>query len=87
MKRYNKEVEHLPPYVWMAKEATRNLPVYGTTIVAMRINGIRFNEILEYYATDDCWSWLSDWYEGQTDIEFIGAIPLNEVHVNETVST
>lgn len=86
LKRYNKEVEHLPPYIWMANEATRNLPVYGTTIVAMRINGIRFNEILDYDAAYNCWSWVSDWYEGQTDIEFIGAIPLSEVQVNEAIS-
>lgn len=75
------------PYVEIANKAIKNLKVYGTVIVRIRIDGICFNEILSYNAVDNCWEWENDWYEGQKNIEFIGSISLDDVKVvnDETV--
>lgn len=39
------------------------------------------NEVLEF-CTDKYW-WLSDWWEGQQDVEILGCIPIDEVQVTQ----
>ena len=39
------------------------------------------NEYLMYESCDDDWSWLSDWDEGQQNVEYIGAVPVDEIPV------
>ena len=81
MIEYNNKVEFNNPYVWMAQKAIDGLRAYGTVIVAMQLDGIRYNEILDYNAAVDSWEWVNDWYEGQRDIIFIGAILLADIEV------
>lgn len=38
------------------------------------------NEYLQYDSRDE-WVWLNDWNEGQTDVEVLGYIALDEVEV------
>ena len=40
------------------------------------------NEYLEYNGNDDNWIWLNDWNEGQTDVEVIGYIDIDDVKVS-----
>ena len=42
-------------------------------------NYIIENHILEYDCFDDSYVWLNDWYEGQTNVEVLGYMPLNGV--------
>ena len=74
------------PYEDIAHRAVQDLKVYETQIVRIRADGVEYNEILEFNGDDLSWCWLSDWYEGQKDIEYIGSIGLSEVQVNETLS-
>lgn len=67
------------PYVWMMKRATEELPVYGTTCVGMKLDGIHFVEILKYDPSEDCWIWEDDWYEGQREIFFEWSAPIDQV--------
>ena len=39
------------------------------------------NEYLEYDGNHDEWVWLNDWNEGQTDVEVLGYIDIDEVEV------
>ena len=75
------------PYEDIARRAVNDLPVYETMIVRVRVDGIEMNEILEFDGDNLSWCWLSDWYEGQRNIEYIGSIRLSEVKVNEVIST
>ena len=74
------------PYEDIAHRAVQDLKAYETQIVRIRADGVEYNEILEFNGDDLSWCWLSDWYEGQKDIEYIGSIGLSEVQVNETLS-
>lgn len=44
------------------------------------------NHILEYDSLDDSYVWLNDWYEGQTDVEVLGYIPLSDVDTTKTLT-
>lgn len=74
------------PYEDIARCAAHDLQAYETLIVRIRIDGVEFNEILEFNGDDLSWCWLNDWYEGQKDVEYIGSIRLSEVQVNEAIS-
>ena len=63
----------------MMHQAIDGLPVYGTTIVGMRLDGIKTVQILEYDPVENLWIWQNDWYEGQTAIEFLWAAPIDKV--------
>ena len=39
------------------------------------------NEYLEYDSNNDCWVWLNDWNEGQTDVEVLGYIDIDDIYV------
>ena len=39
------------------------------------------NQYLEYDGNQDAWVWLNDWNEGQTDVEVLGYIDIDEVEV------
>ena len=41
------------------------------------------NEYLEYDGNQDVWVWLHDWNEGQTDVEVLGYIDIDDVDVPE----
>ena len=69
------------PYNEIAKMAYSVAYKYTTMIVRIRADGIEFNEILEFDGNTVSWCWLSDWYEGQTEIEYIGSISLDDVDV------
>lgn len=43
------------------------------------------NEYLEYSGNDDSWLWLNDWNEGQTDVEVIGYVAIEDVNVQQTI--
>lgn len=75
------------PYEDIARCAAQDLKVYETLIVRVRVDGVEYNEILEFNGNDLSWCWLNDWYEGQRDVEYIGRIGLSEVKVHETLST
>lgn len=81
MIKYNKEKDRHPAYVWMANKAIDGLRAYGTVIVAMSLDGIKYNEVLDYNAADNCWEWVNDWYEGQREIIFLGSCLLCDIEV------
>lgn len=39
------------------------------------------NEYLQYDGNHDDWVWLHDWNEGQTDVEVLGYIDIDELEV------
>ena len=39
------------------------------------------NEYLQYDGNRDEWVWLHDWNEGQTDVEVLGYIDIDELEV------
>ena len=75
------------PYEDIARCAALDLKAYETLIVRIRIDGVEYNEILEFNGNDLSWCWLNDWYEGQRNVEYIGRIGLSEVKVHETLSS
>lgn len=78
---YDNKEKYQHPYGWMAQKAITGLRARGTAIVAMALDGIRYNEILYYNAVDNSWEWVNDWYEGQREIVFLGSCLLSDVEV------
>lgn len=69
-------------YAEIAEKAfSDNHPYYGDLIVAIRLDGVVYNEILEFNAADFCGIWFNDWYEGQKEVEYLGSILVGEVKV------
>lgn len=73
------------PYAYIAAKAIQQCEgkYFGTLIVRIRLDGRYTNEILELDGNAMLWTWQNDWYEGQKDVEFIGAILLDDVKVEE----
>lgn len=71
------------PYNEIAEMAVAGEDRYTTMIVRIRADGIEFNEILEFDGDTVSWCWLSDWYEGQKDVKYIGSIQLDDVDVTQ----
>ena len=69
------------PYVEISRQAFEIAPYYGDMIVRIRLDGKLYNEVLCYDAANDCGEWLNDWYEGQKEVIFVGAIPVDRVVV------
>ena len=57
-----------------------HLKYYDYILVTIRINDCITTELLSY---DGCnFIWENDWWEGEQDIEFIGAAYLSDIKVN-----
>lgn len=61
--------------------AVDKLGYLGTMIVTVKYKGLHEqeyridNEIIRN--VNGVWEWLSDWYEGEEDVQFIGIMPLD----------
>lgn len=52
----------------------------GDIIVTIRINGSLISELLNFDTDDyNIWVWENDWWEGEENVEFVGAQLLNDV--------
>jgi len=53
----------------------------GDIIVTIRINGVLISELLLDFDLEDYddWVWEHDWWEGEEDVEFVGAQVLSDV--------
>ena len=52
----------------------------GDIIVTIRINGSLISELLEFDTVDyNTWVWKKDWWEGEENVEFVGAQLLYDV--------
>ena len=56
-----------------------DLTRYGDIIVTIRVEGRIITELLEFDGTKFNWAWLRDWWEGEEDVQFIGAKYLDDV--------
>lgn len=54
----------------------------GDILVTIRINGGLISELLIFDTEDyDSWAWEKDWWEGEEDVEFVGAQLLYDVEI------
>ena len=54
----------------------------GDIIVTIRINGSLISELLQFDTDDyNTWVWENDWWEGEENVEFVGAQLLCDVEI------
>ena len=58
---------------------------YTDFVVTIRINKRITTQYLEFQGDDITFNWLNDWYEGESDIELLGFLPIDVIRIYNMV--